>query len=570
MKKIILCTVGLMAAAIATRSYACTNFLVTKGASKDGSTFISYSADSHVLYGELYFWAAARHKPGTVRTIKEWDTGKFLGAIPEAAETYNVIGNMNEHSVMIGETTYGGREELADSTGTMDYGSLIYIALQRSKNAREAIKVIAELVARYGYHSEGESLSIGDPNEVWILEIIGKGVNNRGAVWVAVRIPDGAISGHANQARITTFPLENGTTSISSKNLSKIFQPDIACVYADDVIRVARERKYFDGNDEDFSFSDAYNPVTFSGARFCEARVWSFFKDYNKEMWAYEDYAMGRNLTHRMPLYIIPDRKLDMHDVARAMRDHFEGTPMDMTLDIGAGPYQWPYRWRPMSWKYNGVSYIHERATATQQTGWWYVAQSRSWLPNAIGGILWFGVDDAATSCLTPIYCSANRVPEAYAQSNGDLITYSETSAFWTFTRVTQFAYSRYSDIAPEIVRLQQEREQQAAEQVKAIDQKALERYNKKDLKGAIKILTDYSVNTAQELVARWKELDTYLLVKYMDGNIKKQTPDGQFARTPEGIPVFPDQPPYPARWYKAIVLDAGDVLMQAEGAEGH
>ncbi|MDR3132425.1 MAG: C69 family dipeptidase [Prevotellaceae bacterium] len=562
MKKIILIIAGVMGT-ITINSYACTNFLVTKGASKDGSTFVSYSADSHTLYGELYFWAAARHKTGTVRQIREWDSGKFLGAIPEAAETYNVIGNMNEHSVVIGETTYGGREELADSTGLLDYGSLIYIALQRAKNAREAIKTMVELVAQYGYHSEGESFSIGDPNEVWILEMIGKGVGNKGAVWVAVRIPDGYISGHANQARITTFPKDNGVTSISSKNLNKIFQPDIEVAYAEDVISVAREKGYFNGSDEEFSFSDTYHPVTFSGARACEARVWSFFKEYNKEMLSYEDYALGHNLQHRMPLYIKPDRKLDMHDVARAMRDHYEGTAMDMTAVIGAGPFKSPYRWRPMTWKYNGVSYVHERATATQQTGWWYVAQARSWLPNAIGGVLWFGVDDAATSVLTPVYCSANRVPEAYAAGNGDLLTYSETSAFWTFTRVTQFAYSRYSDIAPEIVKLQQELERQFAEEVKATDEKALALYTKKNTKGAIKLLTDFSVNTAGNLVKRWKALDAYLLVKYMDGNIKQQTPDGEFARNPDGLPVYPQQPPYPKEWYKAIVLDAGDVLLE-------
>ena len=569
MKKIILTIVALTTIAVI-NSYACTNFLVTKGASKDGSTFVSYSADSHQLYGELYFWAAAKHKAGTVRRVTEWDTGKFLGTIPEAAETYNVIGNMNEHSLVIGETTYGGRDELVDPTGLIDYGSLIYIGLQRSKNAREAIKTMVELVAAHGYYSSGESFSIADPNEVWILELIGKGEGNKGAVWVAVRIPDGYISAHANQARITTFPLENGKNSISSKNLSKIFEPSIEFVYAADVISFARERDYFKGKDEDFSFSDTYAPVTFSGARACEARVWSFFRTFNNDMMQYEDYAMGHNLKNRMPLYIKPDRKLDMHDVANAMRDHYEGTTMDMTTDIGAGPYHNPYRWRPMSWKYNGVSYVHERATATQQTGWWYVAQSRSWLPNAIGGVLWFGVDDAATSCLTPIYCSTNRVPEAYKMGNGDLLTYSETAAFWAFTRLTQFAYSRYSDIAPEIIKLQQEIEYDAAAKVKEIDAKALALYNKKDTKGAIKILTDHSVNTAQNLVARWKKFDQYLLVKYMDGNIKKQNANGEFLRNEYGTPEFPTQPAYPDFWYKAIIIDNGDVLLQPAGAESH
>ena len=569
MKKILLTVVALMTIA-SINSYACTNFLVTKGASKDGSTFVSYSADSHSLYGELYFWAAAKHKAGTVRRVTEWDTGKFLGTIPEAAETYNVIGNMNEHSLVIAESTYGGRDELVDPSGLIDYGSLIYIGLQRSKNAREAIKTMVELVATHGYCSGGESFSIADPNEVWILEMIGKGPNGKGAVWVAVRIPDGYISAHANQARITTFSLENGKNSISSQNLSKIFEPNIEFVYSSDVISFARERGYFNGKNEEFSFSDTYAPLNFGAARFCEARVWSFFKTFNDDMMQYEDYAMGHNLTNRMPLYIKPDRKLDMHDVANAMRDHYEGTKMDMTTDIGAGPYKVPYRWRPMSWKYNGVSYVHERATATHQTGWWFVAQSRGWLPNAIGGILWFGVDDAATSCLTPIYCSANRVPETFRIGNGDLLTYSETAAFWIFTRVAQFAYSRYSDIAPEIVNLQQELEYQAAERVKEIDQQALALYNKKNTKGAIKILTDYSVNTAQALTARWKKLDQYLMVKYMDGNIKKQNEKGEFTRNEYGMPDFPSQPPYPDFWYKAIVIDNGDVLMQSAGAESH
>ncbi|MDR3235406.1 MAG: C69 family dipeptidase [Prevotellaceae bacterium] len=545
-------------------TYACTNLLVTKGASTDGSTFVSYTADSHTLYGELYFWAAAKHNAGAMRAVKEWDTGKPLGYIKEVAETYRVVGNMNEHSLAIGESTFGGRTDLVDTNGIMDYGSLIYVTLSRAKNAREAIKTMAELVAEYGYYSSGESFSIVDPHEVWILEMTGKGAGNKGAVWVAVRIPDGYISAHANQARIRTFTQENGTTSVSSQHLDKIFNPEVETVYAHDVVRVARDRGYFSGKDADFSFSDTYNPVDFGGARFCDARVWSFFREYDKSMDDYLDYAMGKNLAHRLPLYIKPDRKLDVHDVANAMRNHFEGTPLDMTAGVGAGPFKLPYRWRPMTWKYNGVDFIHERAVATQQTGWWFVAQCRSWLPNAVGGIFWFSVDDPATSCLSPVYCSITGVPQPYAVGNGDLLTYSETAAFWIFTRTTHFAYLRYDAVSADIRKVQQEWERAQAEKVKEIDQKALALYNKNKPKDAVKTLTDYSVKTAQDLMARWRQLDAYLLVKYADGNIKKETPDGQFKRDEYGTPVSPSQPPYPESWYKAIVYDAGTTL-QAE-----
>jgi len=560
MKKLFLFTIAYLCIAVGS-AYACTNLIVTKGASKDGSVIVTYSADSHQLYGELYHWAAAKNKANAMRLIKEWDTGKPLGQIKEAPEIYNVVGNMNEHSVVIGETTYGGREELSDTTAIMDYGSLIYVALARAKNAREAIKIMAELVAEYGYYSSGESFTVADPNEAWILEMISKGPNNKGAVWVAVRIPDGCISGHANHARIQTFPLENGKNSISSKNLDKIFNPEVEIVYAADVISFARQMKYFDGKDEEFSFSDTYAPIDFSGARYSESRVWSFFNRFNSTMIQYLNYAKGIDLSKRFPLYIKPDRKLDLHDVANAMRDHFEGTDLDMSKDLGAGPHKIPYRWRPMSWKYNGVDFVHERAISTQQTGWWYVAQCRSWLPNPIGGILWFGVDDTATSCLTPIYCSSTDVPDAYKVGNGDLLTYSETSAFWTFTRVTHQAYLRYDLVSAEIIKVQQEWERAQVEKVKEIDAKALELYNKKKEKEAIKLLTDYSVNTAQELIRKWKQLDNYLFVKYMDGNIKKQNPDGSFMRNPYGVSVMPSQPPYPESWYKAIVYDAGDKL---------
>ncbi len=548
---------------------ACTNFLITKGASTDGSTIISYSADSHVLYGELYYRPAMTYPAGSMRFIYEWDTGKPLGKIAQAAQTYNVVGNMNEYQVTIGETTFGGREELSDSTATIDYGSLIYIALERSKTAREAIKVMAELVAQYGYYSSGESFSIADPNEVWILEMISKGTNivtnkktktsvnaNKGAVWVAVRIPDGYVSGHANQARIRQFTLENMTTSISSKNLDKINEPGIEIVYAADVITFAREKKYFNGEDKDFSFSDTYAPVDFGAARFCEIRVWSMFKDVNPDMQQYLDYVKGENLHNRMPLYIKPSKKISVHDVMMFMRDHLEGTELDMTADVGAGPHHLPYRWRPMTWSYNGENYCHERATATQQTGWSYVANMRSWLPREIGGILWFGVDDAAATVYSPMYCSMTRIPETFAVGNGDMLTYSPTSAHWVFNRVSNFAYLRYDAMHADVQKVQAELEAKYLALTAAIDNGAKTLYDK-DPKMAVEFLTDYSVNTGNSTVKKWQELSDYLLVKYMDGNVKKEK-DGKFLDNGYGIMASPNQPQLPDWWKKKIVEDTG------------
>ncbi|MDR2651104.1 MAG: C69 family dipeptidase [Prevotellaceae bacterium] len=542
------------------QTQACTNFLVTKGASATGSTFISYSADSHVLYGELYFWAAAKYPAGSMLKIYEWDSKKYLGEIAQAAETYRVIGNMNEYSVAIGETTYGGRHELAGS-GIIDYGSLIYITLQRSRNAREAIKTICELLNTYGYASEGESFSISDPNEVWILELIGKGKDDKGAVWVAVRIPDGYVSGHANHPRITTFPLEGKKVknSISSKNIDKIFNPEVEFVYAEDVISFARKAGYFTGTDAEFSFSDIYAPVDFSAARACEARVWSFFKQVNNSMWEYEDYALGHNLKHRMPLYVKPDKKLSLEDVKIAMRDHYEGTKMDMTTDIGAGAFKCPYRWRPMEFEFEGKSYVHERATATQQTGFWFIAEGRSWLPNPVGGILWFAVDDASTSCLTPIYCGMTKVPEIFAVGNGDLLTYSDKSAFWLFNRVTNFVYSRYDIMSKEVLNVQKNFEGESEKLIDEVDKKASALYAENP-DGAINVITEFSLQRAQEMFDRWKKLDIYLLVKYIDGNVKKEK-DGKFERTENNYPVMPEQPQLPEFWKKKIVEDNGEIL---------
>jgi dipeptidase len=555
-----------------TPSIACTNFLITKGASKNGSTFITYAADSHTIYGELYFWPAASYPDGAILQVYEWDSGKFLGEIPQVSNTYRVVGNMNEHSLAIGETTFGGVGELVDTTGIIDYGSLIYITLQRAKNAREAIKVMTELVETYGYHSSGESFSIADPDEVWILEMVGKGTKirydkkskiatnqNKGAVWVAVRIPDGYVSAHANQARIQTFPWRNGTTSISSKEIDKIFNPEVEVVYADDVARIAREFGLYNGKDEDFSFSDTYNPLDFSGARACEARVWSFFKSVNDGMWKYQNYAMGYDLENRMPLYIKPDGKISFEHTAGMMRDHYEGTEMDMTADIGAGPFKLPYRWRPMSWEIDGEKFVHERAIATQQTGFWFIAEGRSNMPRNLAGILWFSVDDAATSCLTPIYSCSSRIPEEYAVGNGDLLTYSDNAAFWVFNRVTNYAYLRYDVMSQDIINLQKELESKYVEMVEVIDEHVKKLYPENEDK-AIEFVTDFSVNTAASTVKRWKALDHYLLVKYIDGNIKHET-NGEFMRTSTGVSVPPRQPQLPEFWRRAIKNDAGEKL---------
>ncbi len=558
-------------------SNACTNYLVTKGASVDGSTFLTYAADSHVLFGELYFRPAKDYPAGALVKIKEWDTGKILGEMPQVSHTYSVVGNMNEYQVSIGETTFGGREELIDSTALVDYGTLIYTALQRAKTAREAIKVMAELVATYGYYSSGESFSVVDPNEAWIFEMISKGIDiqvdkktkksynaNKGAVWVAVRIPDGYVSGHANHPRITTFPQENMKNSISSKNLDKIFIPEVEFVYAYDVIDFARKKKYYNGKNEEFSFSDTYAPLDFGGARFCEARVWSFFKEVNKSMWEYFDYAKGINLTKRMPLYIKPERKISVHDMMNFMRDHLEGTELDMSKDPGAGPHSLPYRWRPMTWKYEGKNYIHERTTATQQTGFSFVSQMRNWLPNPIGGIHWFGVDDAASTVYFPAYCGITSVPEAYSEGKGDMLTYCNDCAFWTFNKVTNFAYLRYDLMHAEVVKVQTELETRFISNTQLIDSTAKELYQT-DPKKAIQYLTDYSANIGNYVVNRWEKLFHFLLIKFMDGNVKQEE-NGIFKYNEYNLcPAEVGHPDMPDAWKKIIIDATGDKLLVPE-----
>lgn len=533
-----------------TSALACTNFIITKGASTDGSILVSYAADSHQLYGCLYKYNPLKKMP-KMMPVTEWDTGKYMGDIPTVATTYSTVGNMNEHSLIITETTFGGREELYDPKGIMDYGSLIYITLQRAKTAREAIQTIVDLANTYGYASSGESFSIADTNEAWIMELIGKGADDKGIVWVARRIPDGYVCAHANQARITTFPLSDKEN----------------CLYAPDVISFARKKGYFNGKDEEFSFSDAYAPLDFSAMRACEARVWAFYRSIADDMEKYEDFAMGYNKDNRMPLWVKPSKKISPKQVFDGMRDHYEGTKMDMTKDLGAGGHGLPYRWRPMSWKVDDKTYVNERAIATQQTGFWVVGQAR---PGKTG-ILWFGVDDAATSCLTPIYCNTTKAPECMAEGNGSMLEYTPTSAFWLFNRVTNFAYMRYDMMSADIRKVVDKWENEMLQEVEKVDAKAASM----SAKAQKKYLTEYSCSTAQTLFENWSRLDKYLLLKYMDGNVKSEYKDvlsyvfdgddkpSHFVENGNGKQI-PDKiqfPGYNDKWKRAVAADNGKVL---------
>ncbi|MEG2849170.1 MAG: C69 family dipeptidase, partial [Bacteroidales bacterium] len=526
-----------------------------------GSVMVTYSADSHTLYGELYHTSANIFPKGSKLKIFEWDSGKYNGEISQVEKTFSTMGNMNEHQLIITETTFGGRGELVDTTGIVDYGSLIYITLQRAKTAREAIKIMGDLVAEYGYASGGESFSIADKEEVWIMEMVGKGTKlnkkginiNKGANWVAIRIPDGYVSAHANHSRITTFPLNDPEN----------------CIYEKNTINFAREAGLYKGLDTEFSFCDAYAPADFGALRGCEARVWSAFNILGKGMIGdkpamnYIDYAKGENLTNKMPLYIKPAEKVDVKQVADVMRDHYENTPLDMRNDIGAGGFELPYRWRPMGFEVNGKSYTNERAIATQQTGFWLLGQSRNWLPNEIGGIIWFGVDDAATSCLTPVYSSGLRTPQCFAVGNGNMTTYSPTSAFWLFNKVAQAAYLRYNILAPEIQKAAADHELGAMQIIPTVDEEAL-RLSKTKPEDVKEYLTKWSEKFADRMFKKWKDLDEYLLVKYIDGNVKKQNADGSFKDNGNNrnIPASPSQPGYSEHWKKKVVEDAGDKLL--------
>lgn len=544
-------------------SRACTNLIVSKGATADGSTFITYAADSHTRYGQLRYCPAADHPEGATLKLYNYGSLKFQIEIPQPAHTYQVVGFINEHQLAIGETTWGGREELAHGSGKgIDYGNLIYVTLQRARNCREAIKVMHELVSTYGYAEGGESFSIADPNEVWIYEIINKG-DELGAVWVARRVPDGYICGHANQARITTFPQmrKESYKSIDSRNLKYIDRPEVECVYASDVVKFAKQRGWYSGKDADFSFADTYNPLTFSGLRACEARVYAMFNRAADGMKRYEAFAMGDKSAERLPLWVKPNRKLTVQDVMALMRDHFEGTPMDMTQDVGAGPFHCPYRWRPMDFEVDGQKYVHERAISTQQTGFSFVAQCRSWLPDKLGGIIWFGVDDTYSTVYCPVYCGVTQVPVCFEEGNGSMSRYSETAAFWLFNRVSNFCYLRYDAMIQDVQKVQQELETDFVRDETAHAKRWAQEDNERRLVGE---LNRFSNDRAERMMRRWKELDQMLLMKYIDGNIKHEK-DGKIETTETGVVRFPQQPPYPAWFYRQIVDDKGEVLRVTE-----
>ena len=555
MKKLL--TIALCAALLSSiPADACTNVIITRGASTDGSSIVSYAADSHVLYGELYFHPAAKWKAGAMLPITEWDTYRPTGQIPQVAQTFQTMGNMNQHQLIIAETTWGGREEQVNEDGVMDYGSLIYVTLQRARTAREAISTIVELANNYGYPSEGETFSIADTEEAWIMDLVGKG-KEKGIVWVARRVPDGYICAHANQCRITRFPLDDPQN----------------CLYAPDVIDFARRQGWYEGKDEDFSFRDAYNPLDFSGARACDARAWSAFNILCDGTFTYEqngalvsapasdwlEYAMGHELSGEMPLFVKPSRKISAKDVADVMRDHFEGTPMDMRTDAGAGGNACPYRWRPMGFEVDGVSYVNERAIATQQTGFWFVAQARGFLPDEVGALLWFGTDDAATSYLTPCYVNSTKVPECLRVGNGDMLHYSPSSSFWLCNRVAQACYKMYNQMEPVVRAKADEFEKhQMFEAVPAMDAQLSALVAKGKTRKAIKAMTGYTVDTAQEQFEAWKALEELLLVKFIDGNVKAQEADGSFKHskyhsgTPDGL----TQPGYTEAWKRAAARE--------------
>ena len=517
---------------------ACTNFIITRGASTDGSNMVTYAADSHGLYGSLYQYVPGKYTEWM--DVTEWDTGRYIGKIRQAQTTYRTLSNSNEHSLFITETTFGGRPELEDPNGGIDYGSLIYITLQRAKTAREAIDIIVELANTYGYCSSGESFSLIDTEEAWIMELIGKGPNDKGIVWVARRIPDGYVSAHANQARITTFPWDDPEN----------------CIYAPDVADVARKFGWFEGENKDFSFAEAYAPADFSALRGCEARVWAFFRTVADGMEQYEDYAMGHNPENRMPLWVKPRTKVSPKVLMDCMRDHYEGTKMDMTQDVGAGGEGCPYRWRPMFFEVDGQEYCNERATATQQTGFWLVGQAR---PGKVG-ILWFGTDDAATSPLTPVYVTSTEVPESLREGNGSMLKYSDTSMFWITNRVAQFAYLRYNTVGKKVREYVDKWENDMLAEVAEMD-KHIANVSYKEKK-ARKLATDFTLAAAETVFDIWVELDKYLMVKYIDGNVKGEDENG-FIDNGNGkdIPGKIEQPGYSERWKRAVAKDNGEVL---------
>ncbi len=534
--------IAVMVALTASAS-ACTNFIVGKAASADGSVICSYNADNYGMFIGLAHYPAARHKKGEMRDIYDWDTNKYIGKIPEAEQTYNVIGNINEYQVTIGETTYGGREEMVDPTGGIDYGSLIYIALQRSKTASEAITVMTKLAETYGYCSEGETFTICDPNEAWIMEMMGKGPGSKGVVWVAQRIPDNAICAHANQSRIGKFNMKD------KKNVR----------YAKDVVAFARSKGWFTGKDTDFSWKMAYAKPDFEGRRFCDARVWAFFNHFVSGFDRYLPWALGKDKdAEDMPLWVIPDKKLSVKDVEMAMRDHYEGTPLALdSSDVAAGVWQMPYRPTPLSFTYNGKKYFNERPTSTQQTGFTYVSQMRSWLPRQIGGVLWFGNDDGNMVAYTPIYCSNTVQPRCYNTPGADAVTFSMDNAYWVCNWVSNMVYPRYSLMFPSLKAVRDSLEQDYFAAQPKIEQQAQALLKDKGEQAAVDFLNNYSNTKAQQMLARWQNLAFYLIVKYNDMAVKPDS-NGVFLRTPEGIGADVKRPGYPNALRKKLVEETG------------
>lgn len=528
---------------VATAASACTNFIVGKGASVDGSVMCTYNADDYGMFIGLAHYAAGTHPKGTMRKIIDWDTKEYHGEIPEAPQTYNVIGNINEFQVTIGETTYGGREEMVDTTGIIDYGSLIYIALQRSKTAREAIKVMTSLAEKYGYNSEGETFTICDPNEAWIMEMMGCGGDKKQkVVWVAVRIPDNAICGHANQSRIGVFS-QYKTEVLHSKN----------------VVSFAKEKGWYKGSDKDFSWKNTYAFPDFSGRRICDARVWSFF-NHHKDMSRWLPWALGKDKNAEdMPLWIIPDKKLSVKDLEADMRDHFEGTVMSVAdgKDIGGGIWQMPYRPTPLFFKVNGKQYFNERPTSTQQTGFSYVSQMRSWMPREIGGVLWFGNDDGNMVAYTPIYCGNTVQPECYNTPGADAVTFSMKNAYWVCNWVSNMVYPRYSLMFPSLKEVRDSLDNSYLANQASVEAKATELY-KSDKAAALRYLNDYSNEKAQQMLARWQQLAFHLIVKYNDMIVKPEK-DGKFERTPEGIGATVQRPGYSEAFKEKLIKETGD-----------
>lgn len=529
---------------------ACSNFIVGKKASVDGSVMCSYSADDYGMFQYLCHYPAAKHAKGEMRKIFDWDSNKYYGEIPEAAETYNVIGNINEWQVTIGETTYGGREEMVDSTGIMDYGSLIYVALQRSKTAREAIKVMTTLANTYGYNSGGETFTICDPNEAWIMEMMGKGAGSKGAVWVALRIPDDAICAHANQSRIGKFNMKD------KKNV----------MYAKDVVSFARSKGWFKGKDADFSWKMAYAKPDFSGRRFCDARAWAMLNHFY-DMSPYLDWALGKNPDAQdMPLWVVPNKKVSVKDVENVMRDHYEGTPLSVAdgSDIGGGIWEMPYRPTPLMYKVDGKQYFNERPVSTQQSGFVFVSQMRSWLPREIGGVFWFANDDANMAAFTPVYCSMTERPECYNTPGVDALHFSKKNAYWVCNMTSNMVYPRYSLMFPTLKEVRDSLDNSYFAAQAGVEKKAQELYAQNP-QAAVKYLNDYSVEKAQQMLARWNQLFEFMVVKYNDMIIKPTDKNGTFKKTPYGLGATPVRPGYPEKFAKQLVKQSGDKFLVPE-----